>query len=115
MLQKKGINEAVQSLEDESVKLYQLFKENQTKANKGKCHFLKKTKARSSNNKQIGCSECEKILGIKLDYNLNFQECLDLQNFEESNLQSQLIIKDCLLYEHLKTRKVNERIFHFTI
>ena len=37
----KNIKEVVQWLENDSLKLFQWFRENQTKANKDKFHFLK--------------------------------------------------------------------------
>ena len=41
--------------------------------NEDKCHFLKKKHSfQRIDNEQIDNSECEKILGIKADCNLNF-------------------------------------------
>ena len=37
------------------------------------------------------------------------------QRSKENNLQSELIIKKCSLYDHFKTKKVNKGTFYFTI
>ena len=65
----------INSLENVSIKLFKWFADNQTKANKDKCHLL----ISSSENIAInvdgnitGKSICEKLLGVNVDYKLKF-------------------------------------------
>ena len=74
-----SLNDAIRKLESVSSKLFKWFSDNQMKANKDKCHFItsKQIPATISiDNTNIKNSECEKILGIKVDSNLNFNEHL---------------------------------------
>ena len=55
--------------------LFQWFSDNQMKANLDKCHFLFRTNSEaglSVENQKIKNRKFEKLLGIKLDSNLNF-------------------------------------------
>ena len=72
-----NIENVIASLEQVSEDLFNWFKNNRLKSSAGKCHVLVST------NKPIGVnignytidnSECEKILGVKLDVNLNFSD-----------------------------------------
>ena len=69
------IDKTITSLEEVSKTLFDWFKNNRLKSNADKCHALVSTNA--SVNIKIGDyiisnSKCEKLLGIKLDSNLNF-------------------------------------------
>ena len=64
------INKVVQSLEDNSLKHFQWFENNQMDSNKDKCYFLKSNKVNLSlrtDNEQIDNTEYEKMSRIKLD------------------------------------------------
>ena len=70
-----NIENLIASLEEASNTLFVWFKNNRLKSNPDKCHAL------ISTNRQldikigdyiIGNSECEKLLGVKIDVNLNF-------------------------------------------
>ena len=70
------IEEVLLSLESSSKKL-QLLSDNQMKGNTEKCHFI--ISIDQSLNFQLGCSviersNCGKMLGVKTDYKLNFEE-----------------------------------------
>ena len=74
------INEVIKRLEPASVNLLKWFANNQMKANQDKCHLI------FSKNKNISMhigpfeiknTNCEKLLGIKVDSRLNFDEHLD--------------------------------------
>ena len=70
-----SIEEVIQKLENASKALFQWFSDNQMKANPDKCHFLCSSKidvSLSVENQNIQSSKCEKLLGVKLDSNLNF-------------------------------------------
>ena len=74
-----SIDDVIRKLESVSSKLFKWFSDNEMKANKDKCHFItsKNISATISiDNTNIKNSECEKILGIKVDGNLNFNEHL---------------------------------------
>ena len=62
----RDINEVIQSLKEDSLKLFQWFQRNQMKSSKIKCNFLKNNKNYfylRTHNKQIDNIECEKLLG----------------------------------------------------
>ena len=72
-----NIENVIASLEQVSEDLFNWFKNNRFKSNADKCHVLVST------NKSIGVnignytidnSECEKLLGVKIDVNLNFSD-----------------------------------------
>ena len=72
-----NIENVIASLEQVSEDLFNWFKNNRLKSNADKCHVLVST------NKSIGVnignytidnSECEKLLGVKIDVNLNFSD-----------------------------------------
>ena len=71
------IDNVIASLEQVSDALFNWFKNNPLKSNADKCHLL------FSTNKPVGIeigdyridnSECEKLLGVKIDVNLNFND-----------------------------------------
>ena len=72
-----NIDNVIASLEQVSDALFNWFKNNRLKNNVDKCHVLVST------NKPVGIkvgdytidnSECEKLLGVKIDINLNFND-----------------------------------------
>ena len=74
------IDDVIKSLEDDSINLLKWFLGNQMKANNDKCHLI--TSKQSCMNLKIGNikienSTCEKLLGVKVDNKLNFNEHLD--------------------------------------
>ena len=74
------IDEVIQSLEHDSMMLFQWFSDNQMKANISKCHLLVNKKDEVTiriGDTEIKNSEYEKLLGIKVDTKLNFNEHLN--------------------------------------
>ena len=74
------IDEVIKRLETASVKLFKWFADNQTKANQDKCHLIVSKNENISMHIgpfEIKSSNCEKLLGIKVDIRLNFNEHLD--------------------------------------
>ena len=74
---KNNIDNVIVSLEQVSDALFNWFKNNRLKNNVDNCHVLVST------NKPVGIkagdytidnSECEKLLGVKIDVNLNFSD-----------------------------------------
>ena len=72
-----NIDNVIASLEQVSDALFNWFKNNRLKNNVDKCHVLVST------SKPVGIkvgdyaidnSECEKLLGLKIDVNLNFND-----------------------------------------
>ena len=73
----KNNDEVIQSLEHDSMMLFQQFSDNQMKANISQCHFLVNKKDKVSIrivDTELKNSEYEKLLGIKVDTKLNFNE-----------------------------------------
>ena len=74
------IEEVIKLLEHESTMLFKWFSDNQTKANISKCHLLANKKNEVViylREVEIINSEYEKLLGIKVDTKLNFNEHLN--------------------------------------
>ena len=74
------IEEVIKLLERDSTMLFKWFSENQMKANISKCHLLVNKKNEVVINlgeTEIKNSEYEKLLGIKVDTKLNFNEHLN--------------------------------------
>ena len=71
----ENIDDLITSLQDATAKLLKWFRDNQTKGNTDKCHFLL-SKDESSEihigDSIIESSTCEKLLGIKIDSKLRF-------------------------------------------
>ena len=71
------IDDLIKSLEEASTALFEWFGNNPLKSNPDMCHLL-----RSSNENvtvhvgeyEIENSNCEKLLGVKLDWKLNFDD-----------------------------------------
>ena len=63
-----------------SMKLFKWFADNQMKANQDKCHLIVSKNENISMHIgpfEIKNTNCEKLLGIKVDSRLNFNEHLD--------------------------------------
>ena len=74
------LDEVIQSLEQDCIMLFQWFYDNQMKANISKCHLLVNKKNEVTiriGETEIRNSEYEKLLGIKVDGKLNFNEHLN--------------------------------------
>ena len=74
------IEEVIKLLERDSMMLFKWFSDNQMKANISKCHLLVNKKDEvviSSGETKIENSDYEKLLGIKVDTKLNFNEHLN--------------------------------------
>ena len=74
------IEEVIKSLERDSTMLFKWFSDNQMKANISKCHLLVNKNDEVVINlgeTEIKNSEYEKLLGIKVDTKLNFNEHLN--------------------------------------
>ena len=72
-----GINDVIASLQNSSEKLFQWFSDNQLKRNTDKCHLI--VSSDDPTEIQLGESvikntTCEKLLGIKTDNKLTFDE-----------------------------------------
>ena len=69
-----NIENLIASLEETSNDLLDWFKDNRLKSNPDKCYALVNTKKHSNitiGDYTIGNSECEKVLGVKIDVNSN--------------------------------------------
>ena len=67
----------IESLERASVSLLRWFENNLLKGNAHKCHFLVSTSREvrlDVNTFKIKNSDCEKLLGVKLDSKLRFDQ-----------------------------------------
>ena len=74
------LDEVIQSLEHDSMILFQWFSDNQMKANISKFHLLVNKKNEVTirlGDTEIKNSEYQKLLGIKVDRKLNFNEHLN--------------------------------------
>ena len=72
-----NIESTVRQLEQAAKLLFQWFSDNQMKGNEDKCHVLISTKENvcvNNGTTQITNSACEKLLGIKVDSSLNFED-----------------------------------------
>ena len=70
-----NIENLIVSVEEASNTLFVWFKNNRLKSNPDKCHSLISTNRHVDikiGDHTIGNSECEKLLGVKIDVNLNF-------------------------------------------
>ena len=72
----ENLDEVIKSLEKDSIKLFQWFSDNQMKTNYNKSHLLvsgKNNVTMNASGFKIKNSECEKLLGIKVDCGLKFE------------------------------------------
>ena len=75
-----SVDEIRNLLENTSKKLFKWFSDNQMKANPDKCHFLMSSDENINlmiEDQAISNSKCQKLLGIKIDNKLSFNEHLD--------------------------------------
>ena len=76
-LSAKNIKDVIESLERASVSLFRWFENNLLKDNADKCHLLVSTNHKVSlnvNNFKIKNCDCEKLLGVKFDPTLRFDQ-----------------------------------------
>ena len=74
------IEDVINSVEHNSIKLSKWFSDNQIKANNDKCHLLISDNENITINVDdnvIDKSNCKKLLGVNVDYKLNFNKHLD--------------------------------------
>ena len=72
-----NVDDVITSLEQASNSLYEWFKNNLLRSNSDKCHLLLSTKDRVSMNVdgfKIDKSDTEKLLGVKFDKKLTFDD-----------------------------------------
>ena len=70
-----SIDDLIDSLEKASSSLFKWFKDNLFKGNPDKCHLLVSTNEKTKTNIgefSIENSDCEKLLGVKIDNKLTF-------------------------------------------
>ena len=76
-LSAKNVEDVIKSVERASVSLFRWFENNLLKGNVAKCHFLVSTSQvvnLNVNNFKIKNSDCEKLLGVKFDSKLRFDQ-----------------------------------------
>ena len=74
---KSDIDNIIASLEQVSDALFNWLKNNRLKSNIDKCYVLVNTKNPAGmkiGDSTLDNSECEKLLGVKIDVNLNFND-----------------------------------------
>ena len=103
----ENIENLITSLQDATAKLLKWFRDNQTKGNTDKCYFLL-SKDESSEihigDSIIESSTCEKLLGIKIDSKLRFDDHIqDLCNKANRKLRA---LARATPYMNLQKRKV---------
>ena len=72
----KNVEDILNGLENVSSNLFQWFTENELKGNASKCHLLLSSSENAHINidtSQIKNSDCERLLGIDIDYKLSFE------------------------------------------
>ena len=70
-----SIVDLIRILENDSIKLFKWFSDNMMKANKDKCHLIVSNDEHVSmklEKIEIEGSNCERLLGVKIDSKLNF-------------------------------------------
>ena len=75
-----SIEDVIRILENDSIKLFKWFSDNMMKANKDKCHLIVSSNEHVSmklDNIEIENSNCDRLLGVKIDSKLNFKGHLD--------------------------------------
>ena len=74
-----SIENLIRKLENDSIKLFKWFSDNVMKENKDKYHLIVNSYEHVSmklNNTEIESSNCERLLRVKIDSELNFKELL---------------------------------------
>ena len=103
----ENIDDLITSLQNAAAKLFKWFSDNQMRGNTDKCHLLL-SKDESSEihigDSIIESSTCEKLLGIKIDSKLHFDDHIqDLCNKANRKLRA---LARATLYMNLQQRKV---------
>ena len=106
-LSAKNVEDVIESLERASVSLFRWFENNLLKGNVAKCHFLVSTSQvvnLNVNNFKIKNSDCEKLLGVKFDSKLRFdQHITDLCTTAsriKATIANELLFYDSLITSH---------------
>ena len=76
-LSAKNVEDVIESLERASLSLFRWFQNNLLKGNVGKCHFLVSANKEASlhvNTFKTKNDDCEKLLGVKFDSKLRFDQ-----------------------------------------
>ena len=76
-LSAKNVQDVIESQEQTSVSLFRWFENNLLNGNADKCHFLVSASQEINlnvNNFEIKSSDCEKLLGVKFDSKLRFDQ-----------------------------------------
>ena len=76
-LSAKNVEDVIESLERASLSLFRWFQNNLSKGNVGKCHFLVSANKEVSlhvNTFKTKNDDCEKLLGVKFDSKLRFDQ-----------------------------------------
>ena len=96
-LSAKNVEDVIESIERASVSLFRWFENNLLKGNADKCHFLVSTSQEVSlnvNTFKIKNSDCEKLLGVKFDSKLRFdQHITDLCRTASRKIQGTFAIE----------------------
>ena len=101
-----SIEDVIKILENDSIKLFKWFSDNIMKANKDKCQHIVSSNEHVSmklDNTENENSNCERLLGVKIDSKLNFKENLDG------------IIKKASRNEYWKTETIDDVFLRVTL
>ena len=103
----ENIDDLITSLQDAAAKLFKWFSDNQMKGNTDKCHLLLSKNESSEihiGDSIIESSTCEKLLGIKIDSKLRFDDHIqDLCNKANRKLRA---LARATPYMNLQKRKI---------
>ena len=103
----ENINDLITSLQDGVIKLFKWFSHNQMKGNTDKCHLLLSKNESSEihiGDSIIESSTCEKLLGIKIDSKLRFDD--HIQDFCNKANRKLRALARATPYINLQKRKV---------
>ena len=95
-----GVIKVIESLKEASDELFCWFVNNQVKANPDKCHLITSSSDEVSiyvENYNIKSSKCEKLLGIKIDKKLNFNNHID-EICKKPGQKLNALLKPCPLH-----------------
>ena len=112
-----NVDDLITSLEQASNGLFEWFKNNLLKSNADKCHLLVSTNDRVSINVdgfKIDKSDTEKLLGVKFDKKLTFDDHIsDIWNKAGRNISALARVK--LYIRIAKKRILMNAFFHFAV
>ena len=94
------IKEVINELENDSIKPFKWFVDNQIKAKKDKCHLLISGNENFTINVDGNIIEkriCEKLLGLNVDYKLKFNE--HLESIKKSRSKRKYLLEGIALQE----------------